>query len=411
MTGLSAGQCSEYLSILQTLRPSCRFYDLHVHPYEMLFDRFSYPPDTTRAGVLSLAGRCYLPPAAGEFKFPETSEMGDGPRSQRLLDIAMMLLGKVYGSVGEPVFQDHMGLAGIDRALLLPVPLESASAAEFHGRMRWVKEFYGNDERFWIAGSVPASVPAEEIRCYARDLKQQYGIKALKCHPVVSGHDLGTMAGRQWLELLLLACRELKLPLMLHGGRHNAYWGGERGDFASLTHLREINFSLSTQPVIIAHAGVHRCSSREISEESLPVLRKMLKRHDNLYLDTSGLGFEPLKLVLQAIDSDRLFFGSDALYLPQWQAVALTMHALKELGMKQEEGFVQLASSNPGRIIFKDEDYDQLIADQVEPVPRIGAGAVAARGGPEVGGDLCAVKPYRGAGVPRPVGVEAEPQA
>ena len=409
MTGLTVAQCSEYLSIVQRLRFSCRFYDLHVHPYEMLFDRFSYHPDLSAAEVLSQSGKSYHPPAAADFKFPETSDLGDGPRSQRLLDIAVMMLGKVYGSVGGPVFRDHMELAGIDRALLLPVPLEGVGGVEFLERMRWVKEFYGDEERFWIAGGVPASVPAEEIRCYARELKQRYGIRALKCHPVVSGHDLGTLEGRQWLEMLLLACRELKLPLVLHGGRHNAYWGGERGDFGSLSHFQEINFSLSSQPVVIAHAGVHRCSSGEISEECLPVLRRMLSRHDNLYLDTSGIGFEPLKLVLQGIDLDRLFFGSDALYLLQWQAVALTMHALKELGMKQEESFVQLASSNPGRIIFKDQSHDRLIADQVEPVSGSGAGAIAAGGGAEVGGHLSSAQPDCGAGVPRSVGVEAEP--
>jgi predicted TIM-barrel fold metal-dependent hydrolase len=395
--------------MVRRLRASCRFHDLHVHPYEMLFDRCTYEPDPSRAGALSVSGKAYHPPAAGEFNFQETTDLGEAPRSQRLLDIAQMLLKKVYGSVGEPVFHDHMELAGMDRALLLPVPLESASGPDFLDRMRWVKNFYGNEERFWIAGGVPPSVPAEEIRFYARELKQRFGIKALKCHTVVSGHDLGKMEGRQWLEMLLLACRELKLPLILHGGRHNAYWGGERGDFGSPMQYQEINFSLSDQPVVIAHGGVHRCSSREISEECLPILRRMLNRHDNLYLDSSGLGFEPLKVVLQGIEMERLFFGSDALYLPQWQAVALTMHALKELGMKQEESFVQLASSNPGRIIFKDESHDQLIADQVEPVFGSGAGAVAAGGVPEVGGYLSAAQPGGGAGIPRPVALEAEP--
>ena len=42
MSGLAPEQSTRYLALLRDLKSSCRFYDIHVHPYEVLFDRFSY---------------------------------------------------------------------------------------------------------------------------------------------------------------------------------------------------------------------------------------------------------------------------------------------------------------------------------------------------------------------------------
>lgn len=357
MSGLAPQQSSRYLALLGELRSSCRFHDIHVHPYEVLFDRFSYESDPCTPGVLSLAGTCYRGPALAPFRFPEAPCCDEEhPDSQRLQEISVMLLRKVYGSVGARVFADQMKLSAMDRVLLLPVAPASCEPAHFESRMRWVRELYPDRDRFWIAGCLPAALEGEEIGAYAAALKERYGIRALKCHPVVSGIDLGTAAGKGWLEQMLIACRDLGLPLLVHGGRNNPYWGGSRGDFGSIRHLREIDFSLSGHPVILAHAGLHRCSTREIGEQGLPILAKMLNRHANLCVDISGLGFEPLKLVLKSVQRERILFGSDALYVPQWEAVAMTLQAIEDLGLNLEESFVQLASSNPSRIIFKDQE-------------------------------------------------------
>lgn len=357
MKGLGLEQSARYLSLLRELRSSCRFCDIHVHPYEVLFDRFSYDSDSSLPGVLSLAGKGYRGPALSQFNFPGTAFFSEErPASQRLREISVMLLQKVYGSVGERVFLDHMELSAMDRVLLLPVAPEVSGAAHFDGRMRWVRELYGDRDRFWIAGCIPAALEGEEIGAYAGALRERYGIRAMKCHPVVSGIDLGTSVRKRWLELMLVACRDLKLPLLLHGGRNNPYWSGSRGDFGALSHLSGIDFSLSDHPVILAHAGFHRLSLQEIREEGLPMLARMLERHENLYVDISGIGFEPLKQVLQSVPRERILFGSDALYVPQWEAVTMTLHALEELGLKLEQSFIELASINPNRIIFKDQE-------------------------------------------------------
>ena len=355
MKGLGPEETAEYLAVLQKLRPAYPFYDMHVHPYEVLFDRFTYEGEFSSPGVLSLTGKSYTTPSVKKFQFPEMGDFNDDPRSQRLQDISVMLLRKVYGNVGEQVFIDQMNLSGMDCVLLLPIAPESGSPGAFHDRMRWVKRFYRNEDKFWIAGSVPGALEAQEVSRYVSSLKQEYGIKAIKCHPVVSGIDLSTGTRKKWLELLLAACQESGLPLIIHSGRNNPYWGGNRGNFGALEHLKNIDMSISGQPVILAHAGFHRCKTQEIEREGLPMLDKMLQTHSNLHVDISGLTFEPLKLVLQSVGSDRILFGSDALYSCQYEAVTMTMHALRELGMALEENFINFASINPRKTIFKEQ--------------------------------------------------------
>jgi predicted TIM-barrel fold metal-dependent hydrolase len=324
----------------------------------VIFDKFSYQAVPATPGLFTIAGRPYTPQGLSRLKFPEMPEPSDDPRSQRLQGISVMLLGKVYGSVGERVFADQMQLSGVGKVLLLPVAPDGGDPSRFEGRMRWVSELYGDEERFWLAGSVPVSLPGEEIAGYAANLKRRYGIRAMKCHPVVSGLDLGAAQGKEWLESLLSACQQSKLPLVIHGGRNNLYFGGNRGNFGSLHHLNGIDFSLSQQPVVIAHAGFHRCRLQEIEQEGVPMLQRMLERHGNLYVDSSGLGVPALKLMLGAVDPERVLFGSDALYYPQWEAAVSAMHALKELGLRWEERFLQMACGNPERTVFRGEVND-----------------------------------------------------
>ena len=355
MKGLEPEQTAEYLGVVHSLRPRYPLCDMHVHPYEVLFDRFTYDEEEySRPGVVSLPGKSYTTPSARSFQFPEISNFGDDPRSKRLQDISVMLLRKVYGNVGGQVFSDQMALSGIDRVLLLPVAPESGTPAAFDSRMRWVKRLYGDEEKFWIAGSVPGALKGRELSSYVRTVKREYGIRAIKCHPVVSGLDLSGNPGKEWLELLLAACHESDLPLVLHGGRNNPYWGGSRGNFAALEHLAKIDMSVSQKPIILAHAGFHWCDGEGIRREGLPMLERMLQAYPNLYVDISGLTFGPLKLVLRYVNGERILFGSDALYSSQWEAVTMTMHALKELGMSLEANFARFASINPRKTIFKD---------------------------------------------------------
>lgn len=344
-------EASSYLSCVKALKKSHRFYDVHAHPYEVLFDKFSYEQEPARRGVLRLAGKAkaYAPPTIHEAPLSESDDAVpiDPVMLQR---ISQMQLTRTYGHVGAPVFDDEMELSGVDRALLLPVaPAEGNLAA----RLRWVKELYPDPQKFWVAGSVSGAVDGDALPSHLVMQRHEHGIKAVKCHPVVSAIDLGSSRGRGWLEMLLCGCGAVELPLVIHTGSNSPYWGGERGGFASLSHLKAIDWALSCAPVVLAHGGIYRCSPQE-AEGWLPTLTRMIETHDNLFLDLSGVGVRHLKLLVKNIPIERLLFGSDALYISQWVAMAKVMHAFTEAKMKAEECIIRVASVNPAHVIFRE---------------------------------------------------------
>jgi predicted TIM-barrel fold metal-dependent hydrolase len=352
VSGLKPDEILKYLSIVQSLRQSFRFYDMHVHPYEIMFDKFNYNYNPSRPEILSMSGTSYKTPSITNFNFPETYNDPIFQEPSRLQNISLMQLRSTYNNVGEQVFIDQMDLGGIDKVLLLPVASDSG---DIDSRMRWVKQFYTNEDRFQIGGSISGILCEDDLLPYVYAMKKKYDIKAMKCHPVVSGINLSVSDRKEWMEMLLVACHEMSLPLVLHTGRNTPYWGNERGNFGSLENLMTVNWSISKEPVVLAHAGFHRCSVSEVENILLPILHKMLAAHPNLYVDISCIGFETLKKVLCSVDIDRILFGSDALYVHQWAGVAMTMHAMSDLGMTLEESFVKIASINPCNIIFKDE--------------------------------------------------------
>lgn len=369
MRTLPPETCASYLAILADIKQHHRLYDVHVHPYEVLFDRFTYLESGATPGVLSVDGKGYNTPSIYHFRFPELGDLGSDHKSLRLQDISVMLLKKVYSYVGSRVFSDQMDLGGIDKALLLPVASELSNAAQFENRLRWVTHHYPDRERFAIAGSVPGSIPTDGLKNYIQNLQTAFNIRAIKCHPVVTGIDLSRPARKQWLEELVRSCGHCGLPLILHSGRNNPYWGGRRTNCAALENMKNINFSVSKAPVVIAHAGFHRCKMSDILSEGMPLLKNLLSTHDNLFVDISGLTFEPLKVVIEQLPTNRILFGSDALYAPQWEAVILTLHALKAKGRRIEDDFIQYASVNPRTLIFEETKHVKYSADQVPSVP------------------------------------------
>lgn len=351
MTVLGTEKISRYLSMVGSMKPACRFYDVHVHPYEILFDRFPCRDEVTEQGAWGLDDRC-SPPAISELELKGKTDEVIIPGSVSLERIALIRLKSLYGRVGERTFSDSMALCGIDTALLLPV---APPAGEFGNRMDWMRRVFRDASKFRIGGSVSNSWRDEDINRHVSLMEEEYGIKALKCHPVVTGIDLGSSRGKDRIEAMLDACGRHGFPFIIHSGRNIPYWGADRGDCASLDRLKDIDWSISGEPVVIAHGGAYGCRPAEIEKGVLPLLKNILDRHSNTYVDISGIGFEPIRQMLRKIDHGRILFGSDALYEPQWKAVALFLHALEESGGDPEKTFVQVAGINPARAIFKEK--------------------------------------------------------
>ena len=101
----------------------------------------------------------------------------------------MLLVRKLYRHTGPRVLGDHMALAGIDRALLLPVAPASGTN---DGEMDALEEMFGDDPRFLFAVSVPNSVATGGIAGFIARAVSTRRVRAVKLHPAITGIDLGS---------------------------------------------------------------------------------------------------------------------------------------------------------------------------------------------------------------------------
>jgi predicted TIM-barrel fold metal-dependent hydrolase len=76
-------------------------------------------------------------------------------------------------------------------------------------------------------------------------------------------------------------------------------------------------------------------------------LDALFEKYPNLMADTSNLRPASLRLVLKKVCRSRLLFGSDALYVPTWEAWLRFLQALQEVSACPEEDLVRVAALNP----------------------------------------------------------------
>jgi hypothetical protein len=79
----------------------------------------------------------------------------------------------------------------------------------------------------------------------------------------------------------------------------------------------------------------------------------MIFKYDHLFIDVSGVDTFGLKLILNTIPTERIIFGSDALYEHQWQRMVKLLYALDISSIDLEESFLMIVSQNPENHILK----------------------------------------------------------
>ena len=124
--------------------------------------------------------------------------------------------------------------------------------------------------------------------------------------------------------------------------------------YAALGNLCQINWSITSTPVVISHAGMMGHSLHEIND-LMDLLMRILSTHNNVIVNISALDLDALKLILQKIDRDRIVFGSDAFYFPQWTAAVKLFRALEETRSNVEEAFIKIAGDNPAKFLLQKE--------------------------------------------------------
>jgi predicted TIM-barrel fold metal-dependent hydrolase len=144
----------------------------------------------------------------------------------------------------------------------------------------------------------------------------------------------------------LTVAGELGLPIIVHGGRSPGLEPAEMRECGTISRLAMVNWSISTAPVVLAHAGCYGLSHTE-SIDALFILDNLLEKHSNLMADISKLEPPILRLVLEKISPDRLIFGSDALYIPIWKAWVKFLKTLQLVSTRPDDDLIRIASLNP----------------------------------------------------------------
>jgi len=329
-----------YLELAAQVGRRTPIVDAHAHGTEVIFQKIRYSAGAD--GVRSAGPSAFRPPKLQPFRLGsaagEAASLDPSMRNR----ISRLMFTTAYQHAGRRVFLEHMRLARVDRALLLAVAPESGGV---EGQMRELAEGCQGEARLLLGYSVPNAVDETDLVTHLRGAVEGHGIRAVKLHPNLSRIDPRSDRGASRIRSLLVACGEAGLPLVVHGGLSPIIEDPEASRFAVLENLRDVDWSLSGEPVVLAHAGVFGCDDEQ-ARAGLPVVREMLERHPNLLVDTSGLEFGILVELLRGVSRSRVVFGSDALYFSMWQAVVALLCALESGGDDVEEGFATIASTN-----------------------------------------------------------------
>jgi predicted TIM-barrel fold metal-dependent hydrolase len=348
---------TRYVSIIKEVQKAFKTYDVHIHPTEIIYNVLNYREDPAVKGLFTLGKMKYRSPSLENLRQCNSGQ--EAPYTLKEYQrIIPMLLQKIYFHTGPKVFTDYFDILGIDKALLLPVAPGLGSIDE---QMATSYRMFKDEKRFWMAGSVPNTVRNEGVESFLREQIRNYGIVAVKIHPNVTGINLGIPEGKERVECIIRVSDQLGLPVIIHGGRNDVL-NNENGRFAEISKFTDINWK-SSVPVIIAHGGAYGFSLSEVVNDIIPILKKLLSLHENLSIDISGLPEGIILSFLSFIDTERILFGSDALYENAIVAAMRLLYALEQSGSKLERSLIQILSENAARTIFREDPKKRVGTD------------------------------------------------
>jgi len=331
------------LDWVRDLGSSETLYDFHVHPFDVLTGDSNYLPSQASLGLYSKSSSTYHPPSLGTGLESSGNRLSAGANSLS----AFLLASRItYTHTGAKVITDHLDLAGLAKALLLPVARTPGIAEN----MLDASDQMFQDDRLLHGCAFPVGKSPDDILEFLRSAQEKRKIFAVKLHLNLVGLNPLDDKSRELIEATLVAAGSLNLIVVVHGGRTPSIEPVDSRENGILPRLVRINWSLSSSPVILAHAGCYGLTEEE-AISNLPILNDLFDKYHNLMADTSNLESNALKHVLEKVDRNRLIFGSDALYIPIWKAWLRFVNVLRQVSSKPEDDLVRIASLNPRRCL------------------------------------------------------------
>lgn len=333
------------LELLREIKGDLLFYDLHVHPFEVMYAPVGYRPSPIDQGLFSAGSSEYLPPDVGDLDLHRFAVRAENPCNRKLAaKVALLNSRRIYAHTGPRILGDQMTLGLIDRALLLPVVRDDEAS---DGQLSRMRTMFGSDSRFLFGYCLSNDIPNVHIADELKRVKDEYNVKAIKIHPAITGIDLSSQKGKDRVEAILEASKQTKLKLIIHGGLSPGCENSQAMSYGTLINLQHIDWSITAETIIFAHSGCHGYSTEDAKNEILPLMDRLLGQYPNLAVDTSGVGFEVLCQLMKKIDPERIMFGSDALYEVQWSAMVKLWCVLKEVVLRPEDVLLKICNLNP----------------------------------------------------------------
>jgi len=362
--GMERKTVQKTLEYLKEIKGTNTFYDLHVHPFEVMHAPFEYHPSPAGKDLFSAGSAAYVPPEIENLRLSTGVDRTDKRFDHKLrAKVALLTSRRIYAHTGPKALDDLMALCAIDKALLLPVmrPDETGD-----GQLRTMREMFGGDERFMFGCCLPNDIPNDKITDHLKLVKDEFAVKVLKIHPAVTNIDLSNIKGIDRVEAILDASRKTGLKVIIHGGRSLDCENRHAVDYGTVYNLQHVNWSITPETVVVAHAGCYGYPVCEVQEQVLPQMERLLERHPHLVVDTSGVGFDALCHMLEHLGPRRIVFGSDAFYEKQWATFVKLWCALKSTVLNPEEDLLRIASINPDNLLRLKIDHAQNRYDRSE---------------------------------------------
>lgn len=346
---LSAQEVKRILAEIRELKSDQPWIDFHVNPYEVIYNRYEYQPNTYTEGVWSQKPIPYSPPVITPLRINNGSPNGEDYDNQsQLKSYYKLILERHFLHIGPRVILDQMALSGIDKCVILPVFQPESNGQK---EMAFMSKLYRNDGRFILGYCVPNSVKEDEIAEDIRRARSIYKIAAVKFNANIMAVDLAKSEGKNRLKAILKECAENNLPLVIHGGRSELVRDSGSKDYALLANMADTLVNYSKTITIISHAGFFGASKEEIRSELLPLLEEILKNNKDIFVNIAGLEMNTIAMLCNHIQVERLIFGSDYPYFSQWGTLCRLWLALRLLQLNCKTILNKILAVNPSRIL------------------------------------------------------------
>jgi len=221
----------------------------------------------------------------------------------------------VASFLGEDILRNMEG-AGVDRAVVFPL---GSPTGDYTSQNEIIAEEVAKypEQLIGFCRVNPNAGPESTASALEHCLGTR-GLRGVKLHPEIEFFDPNDGG---LMEPIYEAARQHGAPLIFHTGMSSK---------AAPAVIAELAANYPDVPVILGHMGVSEYAKQAIS---------MAYQHDNIFLETSVVGWMPLLIeAFKKVGPSKILYGSDHPYNPlPMEVQKLTVHVAPEVGLRDDD--------------------------------------------------------------------------